>query len=229
MSHAELYHHGIRGQKWGVRRFQNRDGSLTPEGRKRYSETIDIKRDRMQMDTIKEGTTINRVANVGETLDSKRKYVSITPRDKKTYESDMMEGMLGGDINKSFGAYEYKANKDLKVASGKDVTEYAINKYGDKITKQLYRALESLGYMDTYMFFDRDTEAGKEIDEVQSQLSSAVRNIMEKNINDVANTYIKKGYDAMVDIEDWGYADFPLVVLNPENSLTLEKYTKIWD
>ena len=32
----ELYHHGIYGQKWGVRRFQNPDGSLTPEGRERY-------------------------------------------------------------------------------------------------------------------------------------------------------------------------------------------------
>jgi hypothetical protein len=32
----ELYHHGIKGQKWGVRRFQNKDGSLTPAGEKRY-------------------------------------------------------------------------------------------------------------------------------------------------------------------------------------------------
>ena len=32
----ELYHHGIFGQKWGVRRYQNEDGSLTPEGKARY-------------------------------------------------------------------------------------------------------------------------------------------------------------------------------------------------
>lgn len=32
----ELYHHGIEGQKWGVRRFQYEDGSLTPAGKKRY-------------------------------------------------------------------------------------------------------------------------------------------------------------------------------------------------
>lgn len=31
----ELYHHGILGQKWGVRRFQNKDGSLTEAGKKR--------------------------------------------------------------------------------------------------------------------------------------------------------------------------------------------------
>ena len=33
---SELYHHGILGQKWGVRRYQNSDGSLTDEGRIRY-------------------------------------------------------------------------------------------------------------------------------------------------------------------------------------------------
>ena len=33
---SELYHHGIKGQKWGVRRFQNEDGSLTGAGERRY-------------------------------------------------------------------------------------------------------------------------------------------------------------------------------------------------
>lgn len=32
----ELYHHGIKGMRWGIRRFQNADGSLKPEGEKRY-------------------------------------------------------------------------------------------------------------------------------------------------------------------------------------------------
>ena len=35
-NYDELYHHGIKGQRWGVRRFQNEDGSLTPAGEKRY-------------------------------------------------------------------------------------------------------------------------------------------------------------------------------------------------
>ena len=38
ITRKELYHHGIKGQRWGVRRFQNKDGSLTPRGRKRYSD-----------------------------------------------------------------------------------------------------------------------------------------------------------------------------------------------
>ena len=32
---SELYHHGIKGQKWGVRRYQNKDGSLTLAGKNR--------------------------------------------------------------------------------------------------------------------------------------------------------------------------------------------------
>lgn len=36
----EFYHHGIKGMKWGVRRYQNADGSLTPEGQKRYDRDV---------------------------------------------------------------------------------------------------------------------------------------------------------------------------------------------
>ena len=36
----ELYHHGIKGQRWGVRRYQNPDGSLTAAGQKRYDRDV---------------------------------------------------------------------------------------------------------------------------------------------------------------------------------------------
>lgn len=34
----ELYHWGIKGMKWGVRRYQNKDGTLTAAGRKHYGD-----------------------------------------------------------------------------------------------------------------------------------------------------------------------------------------------
>ena len=38
MTNNELAHWGVKGMKWGVRRYRNKDGSLTPAGRKRYSD-----------------------------------------------------------------------------------------------------------------------------------------------------------------------------------------------
>ena len=60
-----LAHHGIKGQKWGIRRFQNTDGSLTPEGKERYTDGSDDangKKDLSGLETIrataKDGTEL---------------------------------------------------------------------------------------------------------------------------------------------------------------------------
>lgn len=43
----EFSHFGIKGMKWGRRRYQNKDGSLTSEGKKRYDYPHQSERDRM--------------------------------------------------------------------------------------------------------------------------------------------------------------------------------------
>ena len=41
MEHKELQHAGIKGMKWGIRRYQNKDGTLTPAGKKRYNREME--------------------------------------------------------------------------------------------------------------------------------------------------------------------------------------------
>lgn len=41
MENLELTHWGIKGMKWGRRRYQNKDGSLTPAGQERYNKMSD--------------------------------------------------------------------------------------------------------------------------------------------------------------------------------------------
>ena len=52
MQYLYLAHHGIKGQKCGVRRYQNPDGTLTEEGRRRQLSSSNVRRNRPHTDDV---------------------------------------------------------------------------------------------------------------------------------------------------------------------------------
>lgn len=63
-SDGELYHYGVKGMKWGVRRYQNEDGSLTEAGKKRLSnyQTKELARIDKKYDTSREVRRFNKAS-----------------------------------------------------------------------------------------------------------------------------------------------------------------------
>lgn len=62
-----LQHYGVLGMKWGIRRYQNKDGSLTPAGKKKAAKLKErytqLTGKRMRRNPVKSTTSIKQVVN----------------------------------------------------------------------------------------------------------------------------------------------------------------------
>jgi len=145
-----LVHHGIKGMRWGYRRYQNPDGTLTEEGKKRYYKPTlatarrlkNLKEAGVKLDNngdliLPKGTKITRFTYDKETVDGRRKYGSVTDEDTEYWKSDFKYGSMMKNWENPVNKDTYHAKKDLKVAGRNAVVNEVLKEIGDVTFKEL--------------------------------------------------------------------------------------------
>lgn len=134
MTDNELYHSGILGMRWGIRRFQRKDGSLTAEGKKRYS---DGKADSNSNSKPKAALTITKPkvkteAEKKAELEAKKKEILSSRSAKKIYENAELfsDQELTAAFNRLTTEKNIKALIPAEVSKGERIANKFINGAG---------------------------------------------------------------------------------------------------
>lgn len=152
-----LEHHGIRGQKWGVRRYQNPDGTWTEEGKRRYGSSgpnYDKKQRKQDLKDLKDSY-------------KKAKYASAVTND---YEYKYWNAKRYKNDADAENAYE-RGSKSRQIEH--EITQEAFKKYNDFVEKYGDTKVKDIQFL-TDDGGTRVTMNGKK--EVYNILNSSLRN-----------------------------------------------------
>lgn len=151
ISEEELYHYGIKGQKWGVRRFQNEDGSLTNAGKKRYGTQENFERQypmdkkKSDINTINSGREASKNAreinkNLKEIEKEKTsKKQKIVNKQIEEAARDNARRMSDQELREAVNRLNMEENYTRMMTNRNyvDVGESAASKFMDKAAKAL--------------------------------------------------------------------------------------------
>lgn len=140
-----LAHHGIKGQKWGERRYQNPDGSLTDEGRKRYgrSSRPALYDDNGKLTNAGKSKLKKTRSNLRGLEDKVAKSQYAYERQKRIADKDLSKIAKGKDVDTDKFtkdtdiANRMKADYEKDLSNYKKYADYALNTFGDKKIKTM--------------------------------------------------------------------------------------------
>lgn len=168
----ELYHHGTKGMKWGIRRYQNKDGSLTPAGIKRYNREVQKLKDREASIKAKEKA---------------KKYQD--KLDKKKSELDEREAALRGKPTSKGASKTTATNKQGPSKSIKDMSDAELRAIVNRMQlEQQYRSLAP-----------QQVSKGKKF--VDSVLNNVVAPAAKEVGKNVAKSLLTKAANDMFDLD----------------------------
>lgn len=113
MEHDELYHYGIKGMKWGIRRYQNKDGSLTAAGKKREkNKTRGWSKDAKRANNIKK-KSVHQMTNaelkeLNKRINLEQEYSRLNPN--KIKRGLAVAGAIAGGMGTMASLYNNSQN-----------------------------------------------------------------------------------------------------------------------